>query len=126
MAGTVEPITTIREDGLGVFSILSISLNVYDIPTVLRTAYWFTDRVYMQVRKKENSPDILEVLFRPKDPEAGLPDGIAEEFCNALIDQSVRDLVQRETQEIQNVIVKRAFSEALTPGEQRLEESLGR
>ena len=45
-------------------------------------------------------------------------------FCNDLIDQSVRKYVKSETKDIETIIIKKAFSEALTKNEESLVANL--
>ena len=54
-----------------------------------------------------------------------LDENVPGEFCNALVDQSVRLKVQEETQEIQTIIVKRAFAEGLSKQEQEILKRIG-
>lgn len=69
---------------------------------------------------------MLELIIRAKGNQELCLENIAGEFCNSLIDQSVREIVNNQTQGIRDVIVKKAFSEALSPYENLLLERLGR
>lgn len=120
-----ESLTVRGEDELGTYEILKVPCEIYPLPIILKAAYWFTDRVYLQIRRSASKQDCFEVLFRSKDLQSSASlKQIVGDFCNSLIDQSIREIISAETHDIQSVIVKRAFAEALSPEESRLTERL--
>ena len=121
-----EALTVKGNDNLGSYEILKISLEIYQLPVILKTAYWFTDRVFLQLRRCAQDKNVLELIIRAKGNQELCLENIAGEFCNSLIDQSVREIVNNQTQGIRDVIVKKAFSEASSPSENLLLERLGR
>jgi His-Xaa-Ser system protein HxsD len=98
-------------DELGACSSVSIDLSVYGLTAVFKAAYWYTERFYLFL-SREDGADWLRVEIRPKqaldrqDLEAACRD-----FCNALIDQRVRQVVIEETGEIREALVRKAFGE---------------
>ncbi len=119
-----ERLSVAGRDGMGAYEELKIDTVMYPAEIVLKTAYWFTDRCYLQMRFDEGRRHII-VTFRSKEELLSVSDQIPGDFVNALIDQSVRAMVQRETQEIQSVIVKRAFAEGLSDSDLALIKELG-
>lgn len=101
----------IQDNLLGNALVLTIDLDIYPLPIILRTLYWFTDKSYIFVKFSNGKENQVCVHFRPKENQniKGMPD----EFCNALLDQIVRDQVEKETHVVREIIVKKAFSEAL-------------
>ncbi|HEV2806310.1 MAG TPA: His-Xaa-Ser system protein HxsD [Chthoniobacterales bacterium] len=97
--------TFLQTDGSGL--LVEVDLGVYTLSALLRVAYRFTNRCYLHLQKK--SERIVEVRFRRKT--AGPPlDQIASEFCNELLDQSLREIVARESEPTRNLILAHALS----------------
>ena len=109
---------------IGGGSCLRLDSSIYSPELVMRTAYWFTDRIYIYITRNSADNNLLEVFFRNKEENTDL-NHIAHEFLNSLIDQAVRKQVERETHEIREIIVKKAFSEALSAKDQTLMKKLG-
>lgn len=84
-----------------------VDLGVYSLSALLRVAYRFTDRCYLHLQKK--SETIVAVRFRSKTAEMPL-DGIAGEFCNELLDQSLREIVAQESEPVRNLVLAHALS----------------
>ena len=105
------------KDELGHCLTLQISTKVFPLEVVQQTAYWYTDDYYLFI---DISPDgsriIVEFRIKKGDSLEGL-DVAVKQFCNDLVDQFVRKQVKSETREIETIIVKRAFSAALSPEE---------
>jgi His-Xaa-Ser system protein HxsD len=97
--------TFLQADGGGLFAV--VDLGVYDLSALLRVAYRFTDRCYLHLQKR--TEHLVEVRFRPKAGEPPL-DKIAGEFCNELLDQSLREIVARESEPVRNLILAHALS----------------
>lgn len=98
---------------IGRGSCLRLDTSIYPIDLVMRTAYWFTDCVYMYLAWETPDKGVLSVSFRRKKEEVEL-DTLVYEFLNSLLDQAVRQQVEAETHEIREIIIKKAFSEALS------------
>ncbi|MEY2484233.1 MAG: hypothetical protein QOK24_2761 [Verrucomicrobiota bacterium] len=97
--------TFLQPDSDGLLA--QVDLGVYTLSALLRVAYRFTDRCYLHLQKK--SEHFVEVRFRPKTAETPL-DKIAGEFCNELLDQSLREIVTRESEPARNLILAHALS----------------
>ena len=97
--------TFLQTDGSGLLA--EVDLGVYGLPALLRVAYRFTDRCYLHLQRK--SEHVVEVRFRAKAPETAL-ENIAGEFCNELLDQSLREIVARESEPVRNLILAHALS----------------
>ncbi|MTI15768.1 His-Xaa-Ser system protein HxsD [Rhodobacteraceae bacterium RKSG542] len=107
--GNVEGLS-VTMDELGQCVTIVIHDEIFDIATVFKTAYWFSDNYYIFMKPHKFG---LEVELRLKDP--GLkktdPTIVAGEFMNALLDQRVRQIVHAETGEIRARLVQKAFFE---------------
>ena len=90
----------------GTFTI-SINKNLYDSETVAKTAHLFTDRCYI---KLDAGNDEIMVSFKSGEDTQVMLERIVDEFCNELIDQQIRAVVQKESGQIRDLIVKKAFS----------------
>src|SRR4051812_48585812 len=97
-------------------NVLSVDLNenVYSRDTVLRTAYWFTDRCYLYITRL--NPDLFRVQFKPKESKPGdLVETLEEtagEFLNSLLDHQLRHDIESQTGQIRELLVAKAFAEA--------------
>lgn len=97
--------TFLQTDGNGLLA--EVDLGVYTLSALLRVAYRFTDRCYLHLQKK--SERVVEVRFQAKVSEPPL-EKIAAEFCNELLDQSLREVVARESEPVRNLILAHALS----------------
>lgn len=106
---------TCVHDNLGDALVFSVKKTVYPLDVVMGTVYWFTDNFYIFVDDQGDDSDCFLIEFRNKENSTveGL-DLVVKEFGNRLIDQSVRRQVSTDTQLVRDIIVKRAFSEALS------------
>jgi His-Xaa-Ser system protein HxsD len=91
-----------ESDGL----LVQVDLGVYPISALLRVAYRFTDRCYLHLQR---AGDSVDVRFRTKTASPPL-DQIAGDFCNELLDQSLREIVARESEPVRNLILAHALS----------------
>lgn len=111
-----DTVTSIRDD-LGECLRLQISTRVFPLDVVQRTAYWYTDDYYLFLDMTSDGNTIFLEFRNKREGEADGLDEVIKRFCNDLIDQVVRKQVKLETKEIEDIIVKRAFSEALSADE---------
>lgn len=111
-----DAVTSIRDD-LGECLRLQISTRVFPLDVVQRTAYWYTDDYYLFLDMTSDGNTIFLEFRNKREGEADGLDEVIKRFCNDLIDQVVRKQVKLETKEIEDIIVKRAFSEALSADE---------
>ena len=87
----------------------TIDSTIYDIDTLHRTAYAFTDRCTIRFERANDSH--VRVVFHPLG-SASMPSDIVGAFENALIDYQVRADLNRETATIRDLIFRQAFVEA--------------
>lgn len=99
---------------LGVIGKIFISKSAYVPAVLMKAAYDFTDCFYIFLSEDDNN---FIVHLSLKNNECGgnahsLLAKACGDFVNHLIDQEMRFLVQTETKNIRDVIIKAAFSEA--------------
>jgi His-Xaa-Ser system protein HxsD len=93
-----------REDGnVGV----EVDTNFFCEEAILKAAYQFTRLCHVKLATVGEGA--AQVVISPKDPQTDL-DRLVPEFLNELIDQQLRVKVQRETADIQRLIVAEAFA----------------
>ena len=101
----------ISTDELGKKISFSIDLNIFDINTVYKAAYWFTEKFYIFF-KLENNLVVLDA--RPKDDFKDIEfENIAGEFSNSLLDFHLRTKVSKETNKIRDALITKAFTEGI-------------
>lgn len=86
---------------------VSVDLNIYSVDAVTATSYKYTDKFY--VHQQTADEKTLNVVLETKDENAPLAAETAKQFCNDLIDQQVRVLVNRDFGHIRDLIVEEAF-----------------
>lgn len=81
----------------------------------MKVAYRFTDRCYVHLQHR--SEKIVTVRFEVKSNQQRLDD-LAGEFCNELLDQTLREIIGRESESVRNLVLAHALSRGhLTPSE---------
>lgn len=96
----------VTEVGNGGFQV-SVDLNIYSVDAVTTTSYKYTDKFYIHQQTADDK--MMNVIFEAKDSNAPVSAEIAKRFCNDLIDQQVRILVNRDFGHIRDLIVEEAF-----------------
>jgi His-Xaa-Ser system protein HxsD len=84
-----------------------VDLAIYSCAALLRVVHRFTDRCFVHLRSK--SETIVEVRFRGKTSNSCLH-SVAGEFCNELLDQTLREVVARESEAVRNLLLAHALS----------------
>ena len=82
---------------------------------VLRTACWFTDRVYIFISKPTHQTLRLHLKTKPPTLEFPRQEPIREvagEFSNALFDNQLREGIEQRTGKIRELLVMKALAEA--------------
>lgn len=109
----------LKQDELGKFISVVVDTEIYSVACLMKTCYWYTEDFYIFLNWKEKP--LLEISFRAKNDRGDSELlGSAQDFINRLIDESVRDFVSKETKIIKEVLVKKAFTEALTDADRKL------
>ncbi len=101
-------------DGLGVYAHVRVDPAIYNELAVLKTAYWFTDRFYVYLSKQADSTILIELRPKTTGSEQDLVSA-CREFCNSLLDHSVRQQVIRETSAVRDSLIRKAFFEGSNP-----------
>lgn len=122
MSNDLSGSVIVGTDALGPFRVICLPADVYPLTAVYRAAYWYTDRYYLFLSYTTDQRGI-NVTFRAKEGED--IDFSIQEFCNSVLDFLIREKIQQETKEIHSIIVKRAFSEALSSSEEDVAQKLG-
>ena len=91
--------------------LLEINKETYNMDTVLKTSYKFTDRCY--IHADIISENKIGVYFKAKNNE--VIEKVIDDFCNELIDQQVRFKIEGEYGSIRDLIIKKAFSPIDSP-----------
>jgi His-Xaa-Ser system protein HxsD len=100
----------IENDVLGELGTVAVDPTLYSEQAVFRAAYWLTDRQFVFL-DREGGRIRVEIRNKPGS-EADLRQACAE-FCNALVDFRLRDIVAQETGSIREALVKQAFMEGV-------------
>ena len=95
--------------GIGDSAALQVDITIYGLDAILRACYKFTDRCYLFLTREPESPSLVNVFLMRKGREH-IGDA-AGEFCNELVDQSLRVALSQEYGPIRELIVAQAFSE---------------
>jgi len=101
-------------DSLGVYAWLCVDPVVFPQIAILKTAYWCTDRYYAYLARTADGK--IRVELRHKT--AGTADELTtacREFCNHLLDQTVRHAVLQETAAVRDALVRKAFFDVQDP-----------
>jgi His-Xaa-Ser system protein HxsD len=88
---------------------LTLDSRIYPEKAIFRTCYLFTDRAYIFLGAANLNEVIVQ--FRVKRNNENL-DSVVGDFGNELINQRIRLELSAETQQIREMIVTQAFSEA--------------
>lgn len=99
------PWATIAADGSAT---LDLSLSSYSHDVIVRTAYDFTDRLFIHI---DDDGERATVTLVGKQPDMDLV-ALIGDFTNALLDHRLRRNIATETKLIREAIVAQAFVEA--------------
>jgi His-Xaa-Ser system protein HxsD len=90
---------------------LSVSLKLYSLEAVKKTAYKFTDRFGVFLSSPEDDDGKVVVTFNNENESVRENfDLVYDEFCNELLDQDLRGTVVEKTEGVRNLILAQAFS----------------
>ncbi|MBI5425740.1 MAG: His-Xaa-Ser system protein HxsD [Opitutae bacterium] len=89
--------------------VFTVDLQVHTMESICRTAYRFSGRAFIRLRKTEAG---LKVGLEPKlsTEDASV---LAKEFENDLLDQRLRSIVAAETSGIRDLILAHALSQSV-------------
>ena len=94
---------------------ISVEKGIYSREVLLKTAYTFTDKIYMHLSQNEKH---WIVSWKPKENENIPP----EIFENELIAQELRERLVEKTADIRKLILARAFASTIIEEESFLAE----
>lgn len=116
---------SIEEDVFGICLNIKVDISLYSLAAIMKSTYWFTDKCFLYIHWADEEKQILTVSFRGKDDlNINVLHSIAGEFMNSVLDQVIRIKVEEETKVLKSIIVKRAFSEALSKPEKEFVEHM--
>jgi His-Xaa-Ser system protein HxsD len=104
--GTAQPIGLSLGDSTAV---LQVDTTLYELDAMLRACYKYTDRCYLFLTREPGTESLVNVFFISKR-QSDLPT-VMGEFCNELVDQSLRLALSQEFGPLRELIVAQAFSE---------------
>lgn len=88
---------------------LVFSALVYEIETIKKAAYRFSDVISVDITPRpEEIECVLHFLSKPKDEDEA--DRIVAAFKNEILDQDLRSIIARETNAVRNAVLAYAFS----------------
>lgn len=96
------------ELGNGCFQV-SVDLNLYSADAITATSYKFTDRYFIHQQTSTEDEKIVNVILEAKDANTVVSPNDIKEYCNALIDQQVRVITNKQFGHIRDLIVEEAF-----------------
>lgn len=105
--GTARPMAVCLGDSL---ISVEIDTSIYDLNTIFRAVYNFTDRCYIFLARVYEAPERVSVTLAAKRPIADLRPLVGE-LCNELVDHQIRIALEREVGPLRELIVAQAFSE---------------
>ena len=89
--------------------LLEVNSGYYESEAIIQASYKFTNECYIYLNPV--SDKIIGVYFKAKDNrDITILEKIIDRFCNELIDQQTRVIVERNFGSIGDEIVKKAFS----------------
>jgi His-Xaa-Ser system protein HxsD len=94
---------------------IEIHDEIYSRDAVLRTAYWFTDRSYVFITRSADAKFLVAIKAKPATLDNPAPESaelVAGEFCNALLENQLRQDIEVKTGRIRELIVAKAFAES--------------
>ena len=88
--------------------LLKLSKELYEKEAIIKAAYFFTDKYYIDLKVDENC---YIVCLQPKHVD--LEENSEKEFMNEIIIQTTRLLISRRTKNIREMIIGRALASTI-------------
>ena len=95
---------------------ISIYVNskIYSLDSIFKCIYWYGDKWNVLVNEYSENPELYEVVFSPKSSELEFDETkgkkLLDKFINDLNDFKLRDIITKETKNIRDLLVAKAFS----------------
>src|SRR5687767_4882427 len=90
----------------GAVFIVKVDLRVFSMDSLLKTAYWYTNRCYLHLQF--GAKDTVEARFKVKP--GSTVENLPERFLNDLLDQTLQERVAKESEAVRNLILAHALS----------------
>ncbi|MDE9782890.1 His-Xaa-Ser system protein HxsD [Escherichia marmotae] len=97
---------------LGVTGKVTLSKTAYPIEALLKVAYDFTGEFYIYIGENGENYEVNIAFVDNRNPSADDVVAMCGRFMNEVCDQTVRQIVLKETGAIREAIVSAAFVEA--------------
>ena len=111
MDAAFPTIAGVSLDVRGALARFEIDCSLFSEDVALRAAYWLADRGYVYLSRDDSR---LFAEIRCKDGQGGEPlTSLCGEFCNGLVDFSLRARIAAESEDIQSALLQRAFVELI-------------
>ena len=97
-------------------NIVSIYLNqnFYSVDAIFKCIYWYGDKYNVMLDSNSDLPNKIQVKFHSKDNSKPIKDvdieKIINDFINKINDFQLRDIITKETKNIRDLLVAKAFS----------------
>lgn len=88
---------------------ITVDEKVYGMPAILKAAYSFTDKCYILFSSSQKGLNVYLSQLDESKKDALDSKEIAKSFCNALLEQKMREQVLLETGNLREIITTRAF-----------------
>lgn len=88
---------------------LTLDSSIYSINAVKKVAYRFADRASIIINPGQGTGLAIVFNFVGRY-EKNDPEQVISDFCNELLDQDLREIINREAGPIRNLILAHAFS----------------
>ena len=102
----------------GQFIQCTVPLNVYSLDVIHKCFYWYGNDFSVDVEVLNSSFAVVKLIPKTKCQTNFSIDQLSEKIRNDLIDSRTRDIVTKETRNIRDLLVAKAFApvEDLTTG----------
>lgn len=91
--------------------VFEIDTNLYDVETIHRCFYWYQKEFSVEIDlNKNNTASIKMDLLNSGSIENSQKDKICKNIKRDLIDYKLRSIISKETKNIKELIIAKAFS----------------
>lgn len=87
----------------------TINCNIYNRDTIMKVAYLFIDRYYVYLDFIREQPGYMQIELSPKKGVHSKTKEAAGEFMNELLNQKLRDEIEKKTESVRELVLARAL-----------------
>jgi His-Xaa-Ser system protein HxsD len=98
------PITELKGKGF----LVRVDLKIYAVDAITATSYKYTDKFFVHQETSADKESVV-VTLESRDDKNSVTPAIAKQYCNDLVDQQVRYIVNQNFGHIRDLIVEEAF-----------------